>query len=100
MRILIHDASADLAGVAYQMVKEGAKVDLFIEDRFYRQAMEDIVPKVESMEDGLRKNPDLVIFSLNGKGKEADAIRKRGFKVVGASEFADKLEMDRAYGVN
>lgn len=100
MRILIHDASADLAGVAYRMVKEGAKVDLFIEDKFYRQAMEDIVPKVNSMDEGLSKNPDFVIFSLNGKGKEADAIRKRGFKVIGASEFADRLEMDRAYGVN
>lgn len=100
MRILIHDASADLAGVALQMVKEGAKVDLFIEDAFYRRAMEGLVPKVKTMEEGLKNKPDLVIFSLNGKGKEADAIRKQGFKVVGASEFADKLEMDRAYGVN
>lgn len=100
MRILIHDASADFAGVALQMVKEGAKVDLFIEDKFYRRAMDGLVPKVETMEEGLKNKPDLVVFSLNGEGKQADEIRKKGFKVVGASEFADKLEMDRAYGVN
>lgn len=48
MRILIHDATADFAGISYQMVKEGATVDLFIKDKFYRQAMDGLVPKVGS----------------------------------------------------
>jgi len=99
MRFLIHDASADFAGIAYQMQKEGAKIDLFIKDKFYRSAMEGLVNKVDSMEEGLRHSPDLVIFSLNGDGDLADSIRKKGFKVMGSSVFADKLEMDRAYGV-
>lgn len=99
MRILIHDASADFAGIAYQMVKEGAQVDLFIKDKFYRNAMDGLVPKVETMEEGLKNKPDLVIFSLNGDGELADKIRKDGFKVIGSSAMADKLEMDRSYGV-
>lgn len=99
MRVLIHDATADFVGIAYQMVKEGAQVDLFIKDKFYRQAMDGIVPKVESMEEGLKNKPDFVIFSLNGDGELADKIRKDGYRVIGASAMADKLEMDRSYGV-
>ncbi len=99
MRILCHDPSADFAGIAYQMQKEGAKVNLFIKDKFYRSAMEGIVPQVESIEEGLRQSPDLVIFSLNGDGDLADRIRKQGYRVIGSSALADKLEMDRSYGV-
>ena len=99
MRILAHDASADFAGIAYQMQKEGTKIDLFIADKSYRQAMDGLLPKVESLEEGLKNKPDLVIFSLNDDGEEADKVRKQGFKVMGSSAFAKKLEMDRAYGV-
>lgn len=99
MRFLINDASADFAGIAYQMVKEGAQVDLFIEDKFYRNAMDGLVSKVESMDEGLKNKPDVVIFSLNGQGELGDKIKKDGFKVIGASVLADKLEMDRSYGV-
>lgn len=98
MRFLIHDQTADFAGIAYQMVREGAEVDLFIEDKFYRQAMDGLVPKVESVREGLSKKPDAVIFSLNGNGDLADKIRKDGYKVIGASALADRLEMDRSYG--
>jgi phosphoribosylamine---glycine ligase len=98
MRILVHDTTADFVGIAYQMQKEGATVDLFIKDKAYRRAMDGIVPKVESMEEGLRNKPDLVIFSLNGEGALADKIRKDGFKVIGGSELADRMEMDRAWG--
>jgi phosphoribosylamine---glycine ligase len=99
MRVLIHDASADFAGIAYQMQKEGTKVDLFVKDPFYRNAMEGLVNKVDTMEEGLRHSPDLVIFSLNGDGDLADKIRKDGYKVIGSSVMADRLEMDRSYGV-
>src|SRR5580698_4714568 len=99
MRILVHDPSADFAGIAYQMVKEGTTVDLFIKDNFYRQAMDGLVPKVETLEEGLKNKPDLVIFSLNGDGELADKVRSDGYRVIGSSAMADKLEMDRSYGV-
>jgi phosphoribosylamine--glycine ligase len=99
MRILCHDATADFAGIAFQMQKEGCQIDLFIKDKFYRNAMDGLVPKVETMEEGLSHKPDLVIFSLNGDGDLADKIRKDGYRVIGSSVMADKLEMDRSYGV-
>jgi len=81
------------------MQREGANVDLYVKDPFSRKVMSGIVPHVETMEEGLKKKPDFIIFDLNGDGKLADQLRKDGYKVVGGSELADKLEMDRAYGV-
>lgn len=99
MKILIHSASADSAGLAWLMQKEGAHVDMFVKDAFARKVMSGIISHVETMEEGLKNKPDLVLFDLNGDGEKADEIRKEGFKVVGGSVLADKLEMDRAYGV-
>lgn len=98
MKILIHSASGDGGGLAYIMQKEGAQVTLFIKDTFSRKVMEGIVPQVETLEAGLKGKPDFVLFDCNGDGKTADKVKKDGHKVIGGSEFADKLEMDRAYG--
>ena len=54
MRILCHDASADFAGIAYQIQKEGTEINLFVKDKFYRNAMDSLIPKVETMEEGLK----------------------------------------------
>ena len=99
MRVLIHSQAGDIGGVALQMVKEGATVDLFIKEKSYRRSMEGLVPHVDSIEEGLRNKPDLVLFDLNGDGELADKIRKDGYKVIGSSVMADRLEMDRSYGV-
>jgi len=98
LRILIHSQAGDFGGIALQMVKEGAKVDMFIKEKSYRRAMDGLVPKVDSIEEGLRNKPDFVIFDLNGDGELADKIRSDGYKVIGSSALADKLEMERAYG--
>lgn len=99
MKILLHSASGDSAGLAWLMQKEGANVQMYIKDTFSRRIMSGIIPHVETIEEGLKNKPDVVIFDLNGDGGKADEIRKQGFRVVGGSSLADKLEMDRAYGV-
>lgn len=100
MRILLHSGFGDSAGLAYQMQSEGAKVDFFIKERSNRDVMAGVVPQVETLEEGLKNKPDFVLMDLNGDGKTADKMRKDGFSVVAGSEWADKLEMDRSYGVN
>lgn len=100
MKILIHSASADSAGLAYIMQREGAEVSIYIKDTFSRRVLSGMVPHVESIEEGLKLKPDFILFDLNGDGATADKLKKDGWKVVGGSSLADKLEMDRAYGVN
>jgi len=99
VKILIHSASADSAGLAWMMQKEGASVDFYVKDKFARKVMSGIIPHVETIEEGLKNKPDFILFDLNGDGGTADALRKDGWRVVGGSALADKLEMDRAYGV-
>lgn len=99
MRILIHSKEGDSGGIAYQMQKEGAQVDLFIKEKWARRQMEGVVPHVETIEEGLKNKPDLILFDLNGEGNDADRLRADGWKVVCGSKMADKMEFDRAYGV-
>lgn len=99
MRILIHSSEGDSAGLAWQMQKEGAKVDLFIKEKSMRRQMDGIVPKVESIEEGLKNKPDLILFDLNGDGETADKLRSDGWKVVNGSKMSDRMEFDRAWGV-
>ena len=99
MRILIYSLEGDSSGLAWQMQKEGAQVDLFVKDKFCRKTMTGIVPHVETLEEGLKNKPDCILFDLNGDGETADQLRKDGWKVVGGSKLADRLEFDRAWGV-
>ena len=40
----------------------------------------------------------IIVCETATLGEEADALRADGFRVVGGSAFADRLELDRAYG--
>lgn len=97
MKILWYSLWGDGGGIAYQMVREGAQVDLFIKNPFFRKQMSGLVPHVESLEEGLKNKPDLIVFDLNGEGELADKLRKDGWKVVGGGVLADRLENDRAW---
>ena len=98
MRILFFSPWGDGGGLAYQCQREGARVDLYIKDKFYRKQQMGLVPHVESLEEGLRNKPDVIVFDLNGEGETADKLRKDGWPVVGGGVLADRLEQDRSYG--
>jgi len=98
VRILFYSLWGDGGGIAYQCQREGATVDLYIKDAFFRKQQIGLVPHVETVEEGLRNKPDFIVFDLNGEGTFADHLRKQGWKVVGGSALADKLEEDRTYG--
>jgi phosphoribosylamine---glycine ligase len=99
MRILIHSAEGDSAGLAWIFQKEGAEVDFFIKEKSLRRQMEGIVPHVETLEEGLKNKPDFILFDLNGDGAIADGLRAKGWRVVGGSALADKMEFQREWGV-
>lgn len=99
MKVLIYSLEGDSAGLAYQMHREGASVDLFIKNKWARRSMEGIVPHVETLEEGLKNKPDYILFDLNGDGAVADKLRSDGWKVINGSKMADRLEFDRSYGV-
>jgi phosphoribosylamine--glycine ligase len=81
------------------MKGEGADVTMYVKDRFARKVGEGLINHVDSIEEGVKTKPDVILFDLNGDGAVGDKLRKDGHNVIGGSSFADKMEMDRAYGV-
>src|SRR3989344_5981100 len=86
--------------LAYQLKKEGHNVKLFIENKAYKDCFNGIVDKVDDWKRELKwvgKN-GLVIFDDVGYGKIQDALREKGYLVIGGSHDGDRLELDREYG--
>jgi phosphoribosylamine---glycine ligase len=95
MRFLVHVNSGDGCALSWRLQEEGAEVDLFIKDTHSRPMYKNLVPKVDSLESGLDRKPDVVIFDSSGTGEIADSVRRRGFRVIGAGSLCDLLELNR-----
>lgn len=100
-KLLFVSADALIADTAWQCVKEGDQVLLWIGNKHERDIADGFVPKVD---DWKRKIDwaDAIIFDdvTNGFGKIAHKLRKSGKKVVGGTEYTDLLEEDRSFGQN
>lgn len=63
-----------------------------------RECYEGLVHKTKDWEAEARRS-DFTIFDSNEHGDKADYLRSKGFKVWGGGRLADKLENDRAFGM-
>ncbi len=87
-----------IADIAWQVVKEGHEVKLFIEAKDEREIADGFVAKTD---DWVRDVPwaDVVVFDdVLGQGAKAHQLRQTGKLVVGGSPYTDQLEDDRAFG--
>jgi len=87
-----------IADIAWQVVKEGHEVKLFIEAASEREIADGFVPKTD---DWVPEVPwaDVVVFDdVLGQGAKAHQLRQTGKLVVGGSPYTDQLEDDRAFG--
>ena len=87
----------DLLDVANAVQNEGNKVKLFIE---YKPATEigiGFVPKTKDWQKHV-KWADVIVFDYTSYGKIATELRNAGKLVVGSTEYADNLELERGFG--
>jgi phosphoribosylamine--glycine ligase len=87
----------DLLDVANAVQNEGNKVKLFIE---YKPATEigiGFVPKIKDWKKHV-KWADVIVFDYTSYGKIATELRNAGKLVVGSTEYADNLELERGFG--
>lgn len=101
--------------MAQRCVEEGHRAIVYINEKDCRRIGNGFVEKHECREilvdeEGnlnkqtldklLYPNPDCIIFDMvnYGYGKAADILRKKGYPVIGGSEWQDKIELDRLYG--
>jgi len=97
MKILWVSRFGDTLGMAMKVAKEGNDVEFAIMDKTRElcgQGLVDIVPDWRSA----LSLDKLIVFDMNGSGRVADSLRKKGHKVFGGHQLADRLEMDRTFG--
>jgi len=99
MKVLF--VSGELIGSAlcHELLRAGHDVKLYIERGGWKDCLEGIVPKTDNWKKELSwvSKEGLIIFDDVCFGKEQDKLREQGYRVVGGSTEADKLETNRAY---
>lgn len=85
----------DGCGLLKRIQDEGNECTVDIEYEEYKNSFDGILRKSTEIPKGA-----IVIVDTSGLGKEADAAKKKGFKVFGGSVFADKLEQERDFGLS
>jgi phosphoribosylamine--glycine ligase len=102
MNVLFISRELIAADLAYQLKKEGCDVKLYIENACDRDCFNGMVRKTNDWRKDLKwvKKDGLIIFDDTGYGEIQDALRKKGYMVIGGSGDGDKLELNRKYGQN
>jgi len=84
--------------LAWQIQKEGHNIKYYTEDKEEQEVANGFIPKIETWENEVEW-ADIIIFDdVMGQGKIADDLRKKGKKVIGGTEYTDRLEDDRSFG--
>jgi phosphoribosylamine--glycine ligase len=91
--------SGDGIALAHKIKQEGHDVDFYLEDEHGPNLYKGILDRVPNWQKGINKDM-VLIWDMCDKGKDADKLKAAGYKVFGASEIADKLELDRAFGLD
>jgi phosphoribosylamine---glycine ligase len=95
MKFLIRSDCGDFIGGALRLQEEGNDVCIAIKNPYFQDIGKGMIPHV-TLEEGLANKPDVIWYDMSSFGAEADDLKKRGFKVGGASKLADRLEFKRA----
>ena len=98
LRILVISKEGDGLGVAQRLALEGNKVDVFIAETRFARAGRGLVNRVPNWATPAR-TADLIIIDCVGMGKFEQRIRSFGAPVLGLSDTLDKIELDRALGM-
>jgi phosphoribosylamine--glycine ligase len=99
MKFLFVSYEALITDIAWQVVKEGHAVKLWIQDPELQEVGNGFVPKAKDWRNEVDW-ADVVVFDdvLGGMGTLAEELRQKGKAVVGGSPYTDRLEEDRAFG--
>lgn len=91
-------SATGLAGdLAWQLKKEGSDVRYYIRSKSERDVFDGFVEKVDEWHPHIDW-ADVIVFDSIGFGETADKLRKEGKKVIGGSDYTDRLEDDREFG--
>lgn len=98
MKFFMLSKCGEGAQILYRIALEGNDVRLCIQEKEYWRNWDGLIPKEDISSEFIDKNT-IILLDFSGMGEIADNLRKEGYKVFGGSKFADKLEEDRAFGL-
>lgn len=100
MRILFISKELGASELVLALKNEGCDIKLYIEDPAVCHGLDGFVTKVndwEAEKDWVGKE-GLIIFDDIGYGEKQEELRAAGYRVVGGSAEADRIEKDRLVG--
>ena len=102
MRILFVSGELTGSALCQKLISEGNEVKLYILRHSWKNCYSGIASKVEDWKKELSwvGKDGLIVFDDVAFGREQDALRNEGYIVVGSSENADLLEINRTHFQN
>jgi phosphoribosylamine--glycine ligase len=97
-RFLFVSLSGLIGDIAWQIQKEGHEVRYFIEAEKERDIADGFVPKSPDWQADVDWADVIVFDDTLGQGRKAQALRASGKRVIGGTEYIDRLEDDRSFG--
>ena len=103
MRILGVGEYCDLGDMYHRLAEAGHEIRVYIADANAGDVfggMLDVIPNWQAELDWVRDAGEsgAVLFESATNGAVQDALRAKGYQVIGGSALGDRLEADRAYG--
>jgi phosphoribosylamine--glycine ligase len=99
MRVLFVSGELIGSAICHELLREKHDLKLYIERDGWKRCLDGIIPKTDDWEgelDWVGKD-GLIVFDDVGFGEEQDRLREKGYRVVGGSMVADRLELDREH---
>jgi phosphoribosylamine--glycine ligase len=96
-KFLFVSKHAASSGLAWQLVKEGNDVKMYIETPGEKDIGSGFFGTVDSWEDWVEWS-DIIIFDEVGYGKHVELLRQKHKHVIGGGMYTDRIEEDREFG--
>lgn len=98
-RVLFVSGELIAGDLALRLLKEGCEVKLYVDHQEQKQCLRGFVEQVDDWTRELSwvGKEGLIVFDDVGYGAKQDALREKGYRVVGGSAGGDRLEMDRSF---
>ncbi|MEM2592201.1 MAG: hypothetical protein QXI60_06410 [Thermofilaceae archaeon] len=99
-KFLLWSNSGDCWNLVPKLQEEGYEAVLYVHNDSAKHIADGLVDKVDDYLEvlkGDRSREWIIVFDTIGRGRIADELRRYGWKVIGASSWADRVEKDREF---
>lgn len=98
MKFLIISEEGCASGLAWKLKTEGHDVYYFVKEADDKHALDGMVKKLASLKEAAKQSPDVVVIDGDLGVKDFnEQLKKNGWKVIGGSDWGNKLVNDQKF---